>query len=143
MKCCKKCRRTLPVDDFYVHSMMADGRLNFCKECVKARVRARHAQAPEVRWTYDQRRRLDPQRKELNARVTSAWKKEHKKEVCAQVAVHRALKKGLITKQPCWVCGAERSLAHHPDYDAPLSVVWLCEQHHRATHALVKVSENT
>lgn len=43
---------------------------------------------------------------------------------------------GLLKKQPCWVCG-EKAIAHHPDYDRPLDVVWLCQPHHKQTHALV------
>lgn len=37
-------------------------------------------------------------------------------------------------KQPCEVCGAEKSEAHHDDYTKPLSVRWLCRSHHRLHH---------
>ena len=36
---------------------------------------------------------------------------------------------------PCWVCGStDRLHGHHADYDQPMSVVWLCEQHHNQLH---------
>ena len=36
---------------------------------------------------------------------------------------------------PCFVCGATKQLhRHHVDYDQPLSVVWLCEEHHNQLH---------
>lgn len=42
-----------------------------------------------------------------------------------------ALKRGWITKKPCYICGSAISEKHHPDYERPLYVVWLCRQHHR------------
>ena len=38
-KKCFKCERTLPVEQFYKHPQMADGRVGKCKECNKADVR--------------------------------------------------------------------------------------------------------
>jgi len=47
-KTCKKCLKTLSLEDFYSHREMADGHLSFCKECVKNRVSAR-SKTPEGR----------------------------------------------------------------------------------------------
>lgn len=38
-KTCRKCERILPVSEFYPHPETADGRLNFCRMCVKSRTR--------------------------------------------------------------------------------------------------------
>lgn len=38
---------------------------------------------------------------------------------------------GKIKRQPCEVCGAMPTEAHHPDYSKPLDVEWLCPTHHR------------
>ena len=48
--------------------------------------------------------------------------------------VYYYLKKGIIKKQNCCVCGDINSKAHHEDYSKPLEVVWYCEIHHRARH---------
>ena len=45
-----------------------------------------------------------------------------------------ALKTGTLVRQPCLVCGETKSDAHHPDYDKPLEVEWLCRFHHSAVH---------
>lgn len=31
----------------------------------------------------------------------------------------------------------DKPQAHHPDYDRPLDVVWLCQSHHKQAHALI------
>jgi len=49
-------------------------------------------------------------------------------------------KAGSITPWP--VCAlpecANKPEAHHPDYSAPLDVVWLCSAHHKQAHALCR-----
>jgi hypothetical protein len=46
------------------------------------------------------------------------------------------VKKGRLKKGPCEVCTApaSRCEAHHPDYDRPELVVWLCRMHHKDLH---------
>lgn len=53
----------------------------------------------------------------------------------AHAVVAQALRSGRLIRQPCEVCGAVRVDAHHPDYNRPLDVCWLCRRHHRAIHA--------
>jgi hypothetical protein len=43
MKTCFNCGTEKPLDDFYRHPTMKDGRLGKCKECTKADVRANYA----------------------------------------------------------------------------------------------------
>ena len=45
----------------------------------------------------------------------------------------RKIKTGKIQKQPCGICG-EKGQAHHPDYNKPYDVEWLCDAHHRERH---------
>ena len=56
------------------------------------------------------------------------------KQKKARAAVASAIKKGLLIKQPCKVCGEERVDGHHEDYDKPLDVIWLCRLHHLEHH---------
>jgi hypothetical protein len=59
--------------------------------------------------------------------------------VCIEVAqiVHRALERGeLVKPKDCSWCGETVPLqAHHPDYDRPLMVVWICQPCHSAHHS--------
>lgn len=45
------------------------------------------------------------------------------------------LKRGLIKRGPCVVCGDLKSEMHHPDYDLPLEKIDFCRKHHRDLHA--------
>ncbi|SIT56247.1 hypothetical protein BQ8794_270074 [Mesorhizobium prunaredense] len=62
------------------------------------------------------------------------WNAAHPKEIWAHAALRSALKKGLIEKEPCGVCGAHEVDGHHHDYDRPMDVRWLCRLHHRGVH---------
>ena len=74
--------------------------------------------------------------KAAHAAASKAYRQRNKKKLAAHNAVSKAvLRKGLIP-HPCWVCG-EKAEAHHPDYDRPLDVVWLCQPHHKQAHALI------
>ena len=75
----------------------------------------------------------------LNAHKAAAekWKQRNRVKRAAHVILGNAVRSGKIVPQPCWVCG-EKAEAHHPDYDQPLSVVWLCPSHHKQTHALTR-----
>ena len=55
-------------------------------------------------------------------------------QITAQIAFHRALRNGLL-KRPdkCSRCGLIGKIeGHHPDYDKPLEVIWLCRKCHRS-----------
>lgn len=108
-----------------------------CKECVRESV-AKHrlANLERIRQ-YDRMRASQPHRMAKNVAITAAWRVAHPKRRAAQVAVGNALRDGRLAKLPCMVCGADAE-AHHPDYDQPLDVVWLCPPHHKQAHALAR-----
>jgi hypothetical protein len=67
------------------------------------------------------------------------YRKTHKlwkhKEQKARAAVYRAIRFGNMTKSSCRDCKIiEKVQAHHPNYDRPLDVIWLCQQCHRNEH---------
>lgn len=62
------------------------------------------------------------------------WKNANPKAVWAQQALRSAVRRGLIIQEPCAECGSSFAEAHHPDYDRPMVVRWLCRLHHRQAH---------
>lgn len=67
------------------------------------------------------------------------WRDRNQQAVWAQAALRAALRRGLVEQKPCRVCGSADSEAHHPDYDRPMDVNWLCRAHHKAEHARLKI----
>lgn len=72
-------------------------------------------------------RRYKEDREYKKQRSNTLWGK-------AQYQVHLAVKSGRLIKQPCEVCGAEETHAHHDDYNEPLNVRWLCPKCHNEWH---------
>jgi hypothetical protein len=116
--------------------MMADGHLNKCKECVRAYVTQYRQENSEKVRAYDLERSKLPYRVAMMKQIVADYKVDYPKRVKATNAVQHALRDGRLSRQPCWVCG-EKAVAHHADYDRPLDVVWLCQAHHKQTHALI------
>src|SRR5262245_21975335 len=52
----------------------------------------------------------------------------------AHRALSRAIKKGILKRLPCEVCGDRKTQGHHADYSKPLDVIWLCASHHFQLH---------
>jgi hypothetical protein len=138
MKRCYDCGLEKPLSDFYKNASKPDGLTPACKECHRA-------------WRKDHYRR--------NAEAVSAsnraWDKEHPDLVRAYNAkstraryrikkhtgifavyhlVARAVKAGVITPEPCRICGGRDVEAHHEDYKKPLDVLWYCRRHHARLH---------
>lgn len=58
-----------------------------------------------------------------------------KTKLRARQAIRDRVFNGTLKRQPCEVCGNEKSEAHHEDYLKPLEVKWLCSKHHKELHA--------
>jgi hypothetical protein len=131
-KICRKCKVIKPLDDYYIHIMMADGHLNICKECVKKQVRDR-SHTPEGR-AYDHARNQTPHRKAWLMKQQQKRRKKYKEITKCRAAFSVAIRSGKLVKQPCQVCGAMEVHGHHANYSKPLEVMWLCPEHHRELH---------
>lgn len=140
MKQCFKCGAYKELDDFYKHRQMADGHLNKCKQCTKNDASQNRAENHEYYLVYD-RIRYDVQGFRGNKRSIEEqrhykrdWSKKNKQKRNAHNKVKRAIEKGILTKQPCGICGSIDGVeAHHEDYNKPLDVKWLCSYHHGLT----------
>lgn len=159
-KRCMKCGQLLPLDGFYRHPAMGDGRLNKCKTCTKRDVKENRAKREDYYREKDRIRASTPksvaarnayrQTEAGKAAVRKAKKKydsspkkveairrhraKHPVKYAARSAVGAAIKAGVLTRNPCEACGNLRAHAHHDDYSKPLDVRWLCTTHHAEWH---------
>jgi hypothetical protein len=145
-KTCFKCLQCKPLDAFYRHTRMGDGRLGKCIECTKADVTQNRLAKIEYYRSYDRMRSDVPHRvaariayaktpegRLAQARGARRWAVTNAIRRNAQYAASNAIRDGRLERQPCFVCG-EKAHAHHPDYSAPLAVSWLCPRHHAQAH---------
>lgn len=146
-KVCFRCQCEKPLEAFYAHPKMADGRLGKCKECTKADTKANREDRKDYYQAYDRRRAKNPDRtaarleyqktdafRESHAKASARWDASNREWRKAHHAVNNAIREGRLIKQPCHVCGELDVDGHHPDYSAPLDVVWLCSRHHAELH---------
>jgi len=68
---------------------------------------------------------------------TRAYREQHPERWIAHQSVQTAIRNGSLIKDPCEVCGAIHTHAHHDDYEKPLEVRWLCHTHHMEHHAML------
>ena len=69
-------------------------------------------------------------------RKTHPMNAEQRRKDNARSYAKEYVKRGKLTREPCFVCDADDAEMHHPDYDKPLKIVWLCRQHHLYLHAM-------
>ena len=132
MKKCFKCNEKKELSEFYKHSGMSDGHLGKCKVCTKQDAYIHRHESPnrEKILAYDRGR---------GARQDSSYQKEYRKKFPKKYKAHSlinyAIKSNKLFREPCEICGKEKTHAHHDDYDKPLNIRWLCAEHHRQWHA--------
>lgn len=147
---CFCCGQTKPISDFYRHPGMADGHLGKCKECQKSATKTARAKNPGHYKEYDRRRAGLPHRvqaraeyaasakgKEAHARSAAKWVAANPNRRAANTILNNAIRDGRVERLPCFVCGYSVTHGHHPDYDRPLDVIWLCAKHHREVHSMI------
>lgn len=139
-KICKVCNAVKPKIKFH-------GRL--CSSCLWRRRQARDLakrRTPEYRSKrarWNRKRQNTPAKKAREIRHAKRYALLYPEKAKAKQILRNAIRRGEIIRQyTCEQCGENdmgrdsRTLvhAHHPDYDLPLSVIWLCVTCHAAEH---------
>ena len=146
MPTCTKCKETKPQFLFYTG-------VPRCKACHKKAVHENYIEKlkdPVWREKELDRQRSKAQRarergqypsREAQRKGALAWTKRNPEKKSATSAVNNAIRSGKLKRQPCEVCGYTLVQAHHDDYTKPLSVRWLCHEHHAAHHVEMRRRE--
>lgn len=135
-KQCFKCEQIKPITEFYKHKQMEDGHLGKCKDCAKKDTIERYYSEDgnkKIR-EYEKKRFKNPKRKEKIKQYRLKRRIKQKEKYQANYTTSNAIRDGKLKRQPCEVCGDQKSQAHHKDYSKPLEVMWLCRKHHLEQH---------
>lgn len=94
------------------------------------------------------KRKKEYYQKWKNTEAAKRYRKEKLPEIRKKYEKHRkasskvtdAVRSGkLIKPDNCTLCLSKENIeGHHPDYDKPLEVIWLCRKCHRAIHKSMK-----
>lgn len=132
-KICTACKIEKPIEDFHKH-ITCPNRRGSCKACaIKRGSKWRKNNMQRVR-EWKQRFYSTERGKKSRIDGTYRYIAKYPEKKKALTMLNNAVRDGRIKKQPCLVCGEPIVQAHHEDYSKPLSVVWLCDQHHKELH---------
>lgn len=144
---CKFCGET-EVKKFYKSNFGS------CKDCIKERVKQHRVENIEKIREYDRNRPNAEERVRKNSDrmqryktenpkkykeysdSKKKWAKENKDKRNAQNSLSRAVLRGKVKRlYKCEKCEESENIqGHHPDYNKPLEVIWLCPKCHGAEH---------
>jgi len=148
-KTCNRCKEEKDRSSYTIDNNKKDGLRTICKECTKkanSTVEARAANAKAMRdlrktekWKAYYKQcaknwRKTEKGKEYTAFYSKYMNEKYPKRRMARRLLNEAIRFGRLEKYPCFTCGALEVEAHHPDYDRPLDVIWLCNKHHNEVH---------
>lgn len=56
---------------------------------------------------------------------------KYPKKHSAITKLNYAKRTGKVIQRDCLYCNSSKTVAHHPNYDLPLEVIWVCALHHK------------
>lgn len=163
VKACSKCKQEKPLGEFYRNRGKTDGRQSRCKTCM-LEVQRQYAQTePGRAYMQEYLRRYfktepgktaqrrynetDAGRKvrrtarrrykqsEKGKKAQLRYRLKNPQKVVAHNALNQAIRAGKLERGLCEVCGTIFDVhGHHANYNEPLNVAWLCNQHHSTLH---------
>jgi hypothetical protein len=75
-----------------------------------------------------------PRKRQAADTPQGRWKAANQWAVWCHSALHAAIRRGLVERKPCRICGEPKTDGHHRDYQKPADVDWLCRKHHKLVH---------
>lgn len=127
-KVCFKCKRELPIDNFYKHPQMADGHLNKCKECAKHDVHEKYMENIESPEYVEKER----------ARGRDKWNRLYKGT--KHVAAHHVENARRFIERRIGPIPEDKEI-HHWNYNFMHKVFLLDRRHHARLHNLIEFDQ--
>lgn len=137
-KKCKSCNKIFSEEFYYRNSQ---GYIHgICKKCYrnkvyKYRVENKERIIESLRISSrDSIRKIRRNNPKAFTKKISDWRIKNPKKHRAHRMVEWAIRKGELKRKSCEICGKSNAQGHHPNYDRPLEVIWLCPIHHKEIH---------
>ena len=141
-KICNRCQIQKPIFAFNKHHKMADGHRHQCNACSKIlSLEYRQRNLERIR-AYDRERGRTAEKSAASSQYSKIWRKKHPDYANAHLLVQKAIRKGILVRSNCVICGNPQTHGHHEDYTKPLEVVWLCAAHHKQRHQQIEKEKN-
>jgi len=153
MKICSRCKILKSLDEFPSDKRKTTGKSSWCKLCSNKASRDWIHKNKEKcllvtrQWRDKNRKKYSEYQskyqsshleKRRNAlKISRANDSENNKKESARMMVRKAINKGTIIRPTlCGKCGkhSKKIFAHHPNYDEPLLVEWVCPRCHGIIH---------
>lgn len=128
-----KCKKIANLTNFKPGKKTKDKLSSWCRKCKQEldREYSRKYRKDNPEWKkMDNKKNLPLQRK-----LVREYQRKFPKRVIANRKANAMKKSGKIKQENCIVCGSEKSVMHHPNYDKPCEIIWLCQLHHKQLHA--------
>ena len=127
MKHCNKCKEDKSVAEFHKdHRNKKDGLQGWCKDCVRLYGQSEAGKRSDRKYSRSEKGREADRKHYYNS----------PEKAKALNALNHAIRDGKINRPDfCESCFQEKFVeGHHPDYDKPLEVTWLCKKCHTELH---------
>lgn len=132
MKSCTCCGEIKDESLFQIRIASRDGRTASCKSFLSLRDKARESKKRADARAFYQKNHGKEKADSAKKRYIERNPKKRK----VHCITGNAIRDRVLKKLPCEVCGKTDVNAHHDDYDKPLTVRWLCPEHHAEWHKI-------
>lgn len=145
---CYKCKEEKVITLFGRDKYKKSGYGFRCKECgakyskkwyVSPSATEKRIERHTKTITQHKKYRQSQKGKVVSIRKAKRMRELYPEKWSARAKVRYAVKTGRLKKLPCDDCGDPKSQGHHPDYNKPLEVIWLCDRHHKELHNLLRM----
>ena len=137
-KTCSRCHEGKPLECFHKNRGERDGHHCWCKQCRRNHYLSPHGKMLQrrARRRYRETDRGKAMKRKSHPMHSNNWKKKNPEKVRAHKYVHDAIERGRLQRPDvCEDCGKTGGIqAHHPDYNKPKEIRWLCHACHRSAH---------
>jgi len=140
MKSCSTCGELKDESNFQRRKASKDGLTSSCKSCLNERDARRYVRERERRTARYREYIKTPAGREAHSKAIERWRQANQVRRAAHIILGNAVRDGRVQPLPCLECGGKAE-AHHPDYDRPLDVIWLCTTHHKETHRMREANQ--